>query len=52
MATPIAPTPTLKGNDADEFVKKMFESPSKKKIAYMKKVRERFKDGNPLIDIL
>ena len=31
MARPIEPTPTLKGEDAKAFLKKMSEPPSKKK---------------------
>jgi len=50
MAEKIKPTPTLYGKDANEFVKKMFEPPSKEEIEYNKKVLERFKEHNPLKD--
>ncbi|MBZ9570551.1 hypothetical protein KQY27_03200 [Methanobrevibacter sp. TMH8] len=48
MAEPIAPTPTLEGKDADEFVKKMFEPASLEEMAFMKETIEMFKDSNLL----
>ncbi|MCL2156400.1 MAG: hypothetical protein FWH54_00060 [Methanobrevibacter sp.] len=42
MAEQIEPTPTLKGKQACEFIKKINTPPSKEKIAYMKETRKRF----------
>ena len=50
MVDKIKPTPTLYGKNANEFVKKMFEPPSKEEIDYYKKVIKRFKNHNPLLD--
>jgi len=50
MAEPIAPTPTLSGKDADEFVKKMFEPASDEEIAFIKEVIETFKDHDPFVE--
>ncbi len=47
MAKEIEPTPILSDEDADEFVRKMFEHPSEEEIEYMEKIIERFKDHNP-----
>ncbi|MCL2115975.1 MAG: hypothetical protein FWH29_07125 [Methanobrevibacter sp.] len=44
MSTPIAPTPIIYGEDADEFVEKMFKPFSKEKKAHFKKVLEMFDD--------
>jgi len=49
MATPIAPTPTLHGKDANEFVEKMFEPPSEEEIAFIKEIIEMFKDHDPYV---
>jgi len=50
MAQPIAETPTLRGEDAKRFVRKMFEPPTKEEIAFSKKIQKKFKDHNPLLD--
>ncbi|MCL2115036.1 MAG: hypothetical protein FWH29_02310 [Methanobrevibacter sp.] len=42
MAERIEPTPTLRGRQACEFIKKINTPPSKEKIAYMKEARRRF----------
>jgi len=49
MAQPIAPTPILKGKDADEFARQMFEPATEEEIAYMKNVIKMFKNHNPLV---
>ncbi|MCQ2977815.1 MAG: hypothetical protein MJ232_07370 [archaeon] len=38
MARPIEPTPTLKGEDAKAFLKKMSEPPSKKELEAKKRL--------------
>jgi len=50
LARPIAPTPTLYGKDADEFVRKMFEPPTKRQKEFAKKLHEKFKDHDPFVD--
>jgi len=42
MAEKIEPTPTLKGRQAYEFLKKIHTPPSKEKIDYMRKAIRRF----------
>lgn len=51
MATPIKPTPTLHGEDADVFVEKMLTPPSKEKKEFFKKIKEECKDSNPFKDM-
>ncbi|OPY24048.1 MAG: hypothetical protein A4E26_00566 [Methanobacterium sp. PtaU1.Bin097] len=43
MATPIAPTPILKGKDALRFLKKMEEPPTKEEVEFLKKAIETYK---------
>ncbi|WP_409200273.1 hypothetical protein [Methanobrevibacter sp. DSM 116169] len=40
MARPIKPTPTLTGEDAIDFLKRMNEPPTKEDIEFAKKVKE------------
>ena len=50
MAQPIAETPVLRGEDANRFVRKMFEPATKEEIEYIKKIIARFKDHDPFDD--
>lgn len=50
MAEEIKPTPVLSGEDADEFLKKMFEPPTEEEIAYMKEAMKMFKNHDPFKD--
>jgi len=43
MARPIGITPTLYGKDAEEFLKKMKEPPSKEDIEYAEKIKKQRK---------
>lgn len=49
MAKPIAPTPTLYGDDANAFVKKMLKPATKKEIKFAKNLKAMFKNHDPLI---
>jgi len=44
MAEKIEATPTLKGREAYEFLKKIHTPPSKEKIAYMREAIKRFEN--------
>ena len=43
MARPIGITPTLEGKNAEEFLKKMEEPPSKKELEINEKIRKQRK---------
>ena len=50
MAEPIASTPTLRGKDADEFIKKMFEPLSEEEIDFIEEIMEMFKNHDPFVE--
>lgn len=41
MAKPIGPTPELEGEDAIEFLKRMYEPPSEKDKEFAKKIKSQ-----------
>ncbi|MGA2677561.1 MAG: hypothetical protein ACLQG5_09095 [Methanobacterium sp.] len=45
MARPIAPTPVLKGKDAERFLKKMKEPPKKGEVKFLKKAINAYKEN-------
>ncbi|MCL2156642.1 MAG: hypothetical protein FWH54_01320 [Methanobrevibacter sp.] len=44
MAKPIAPTPTLYGKEAEDFLDRLREPPSKEEIKFIKDLVKSFKD--------
>jgi hypothetical protein len=44
MARPIAPTPTLKGKDAERFLEKMKEPPTKGEVEFLKKAIKTYEE--------
>ena len=50
MANPIKPTPTLYGEDAKNFLKKIEEPPRREAIDFMKEILETFKDFDPFVE--
>ena len=46
MAKPIAPTPTLYGKEAEDFLDKMREPPSKEEKEFIKQLLKNFKKFN------
>jgi hypothetical protein len=45
MARPIAPTPTLKGRDAERFLEKMEEPPTMEEVEFLKKAIKAYKEN-------
>lgn len=45
MARPIAPTPVLKGKDAERFLEKMEEPPKKGEVEFLKKAIKAYKEN-------
>ena len=44
MAKPIAPTPILYGKEAEQFLDRIMEPPSKEEIKYMKELIKKFEE--------
>jgi hypothetical protein len=49
MASPIEPTPILKGKDAERFLKRMKEPATKEEKEFLKKAIKAYKE-NPFLD--
>ncbi|MDR3290552.1 MAG: hypothetical protein LBT10_00225 [Methanobrevibacter sp.] len=49
MAQPIKPTPTQYGKHADEFMRMISEPPSEEKKEFMRKIKKRFENLDPLV---
>lgn len=45
MARPIASTPTLKGRDAERFLEKLEEPPTKEEVEFLKKAIKAYKEN-------
>lgn len=45
MATPIAPTPVLKGKDAKRFLERMKKPPTEEEVEFLKKAIKTYKEN-------